>query len=135
MTWAPYAVQAVGSLVSGVSQYSQAKSQAVYAKANAGIAEQQAQSQAQAIREKARRLSGQNRAAMGASGVDISGSFLDALADSDIDAELDARTALWNGKIEAMSQRGQARAAKARGESALVNGIFGAGTSALRAFE
>ena len=135
MTWAPYAIQAVGSLVSGVSQYSQAKSQAAYARTNATLAEQQAQSQAQVIREKARRLSGQNRVAIGASGVDISGSFLDALADSDIDAELDARTALWNGKIEAMNQRGQARAAKARGESALVKGIFGAGTSALRAFE
>jgi hypothetical protein len=128
MTWIPVAAaatQAVGSIVSGVSQYGQARSQARYADTNAEIAEQQADSQAAVIREKARRLSGQNRAAIGASGVDISGSFLDALADSDIDAELDAQTALWNGKLEAMNQRGT---------SALVGGIFGAGTSALSGF-
>jgi hypothetical protein len=137
MTWIPIAaaaVSAAGSLVSGISQYGQGKSQARYADANAGIAEQQADSQAAVIREKARRLSGQNRAAIGASGVDISGSFLDALADSDIDAELDAQTALWNGKLEAMNQRGQAKAARAVGTSALVGGIFGAGTSALSGY-
>jgi hypothetical protein len=137
MTWVPIAaaaVQSVGSLVSGVSQYSQAKSEAAYARTNAGLAEQQAQSQAQVIREKAHRLSGQNRAAIGASGVDISGSFLDALADSDIDAELDVQTALWNGKLDAMNQRAQAKASKAAGRSALVGGIFGAGTSAASGF-
>lgn len=137
MTWAPLAVaavQAVGSVVSGISQSSQAKSQAAYAKANAGLAEQQAESQAAVIREKARRLSGQNRAAIGASGVDISGSFLDALADSDIDAELDAQTARWNGKLEAMNQRGQANASRASGRSALVGGVFGAGSSAVSGF-
>jgi len=137
MTWVPIAAAAataIGSVVSGVSQYSQAKSQAAYANANAGIAEQQAETQAQAIREKARRLSGQNRAAIGASGVDLAGSFLDALADSDINAELDAQTALWNGKIEAANQRAQAKAAKSGGRSALVGGIFGAGTSAISGF-
>jgi hypothetical protein len=137
MTWVPIAaaaVSAAGSLVSGVSQAGRARSQARYADANAGLAEQQAASQASLIREKARRLSGQNRAAIGASGADISGSFLDALQDSDIDAELDAQMALWNGKLEAMNQRGQAKAARASGSSALVQGIFGAGTRALSAF-
>jgi len=137
MTWVPIAaaaVSAAGSLVSGVSQYSQGKSEAAYASTNARLAAQQAQSQAQVIREKARRLSGQNHAAIGASGVDISGSFLDAIADSDIDAELDAQTALWNGKIDAMNQRARAKASKAAGRSALVGGIFGAGTSAVSGF-
>jgi hypothetical protein len=137
MAWAPIAmaaVQAVGSIVSGVSQNAQAKSQARYAKANAGLAEQQGQSQAQVIREKARRLSGQNRAMIGASGVDLAGSFLDALADSDIDAELDAQTALWNGKLEARNYRAQAKASKAAGSSALVGGFFGAGTSAMSGY-
>jgi hypothetical protein len=134
MTWAPIAmaaVQAVGSMVSGISQRSQARSQAAYAKANAGLAEQQAESQAQVIREKARRIAGQNRAAIGASGVDLAGSFLDALADSDINSELDAQTALWNGKLEARNYRAQAKASKAAGGSALVGGFFGAGTSAI----
>src|SRR4051812_48559956 len=137
MTWIPVAAaaaQAVGSVVSGVSQYSRAKTEAAYANTNADLATQQAESQAQVIREKARRLSGENRAAIGASGVDISGSFLDAIADSDIDAELDAQTALWNGKLEAMNQRGQARASRSAGTSALIGGIFGAGTAALSGY-
>jgi len=135
--WAPIAMaamQAVGSIVSGISQSQQAKGQAAYARANAEIAEQQAASQASAIREKARRLSGQNRALIGASGVDLAGSFLDSLADSDINAELDAQTALWNGKIEAMNARGQASAAKRAGTAALIGGFFGAGSSAMSGY-
>ncbi len=122
MTWVPIAaaaVSAAGSLVSGISQHSRAKTEAAYANTNAGLAEQQAESQASVIREKARRLSGQNRAAIGASGVDISGSFLDALADSDIDAELDAQTALWNGKLEAMNYGTEAKALSSRDAATL----------------
>jgi hypothetical protein len=137
MTWAPIAaaaVSAAGSLVSGVSQYGQAKSQAAYVKANADLAEEQGESEAALIREKARRLSGQNRAAIGASGVDISGSFLDALADSDIDAELDAQTALWNRKAEASNYRARAAQSRASGFGALISGGLGAGSEALTGY-
>ena len=137
MTWAPIAVaavQAVGSVVSGISQHAQAQSEANVARANADLAEQQGASEAQAIREKARRLAGENRAAAGASGVDISGSFLDALSDSDINAELDAQTALWNSKTEATNGRGQAKASSAAGSSALVGGFFGAGSAAISGY-
>ena len=137
MTWAPIAaaaVQAVGSIASGISQQNEARRQAAYANANADLAEAQGASEAQAIREKARRLAGQNRAAIGASGVDISGSFLDALSDSDINAELDAQTALWNRKIEATNGRGQAKASSAAGSSALVGGFFGAGSAAISGY-
>ena len=137
MTWIPIAgaaLSAVGSIASGISQSSEAKRQAAYADANADLAEQQAGSQAQVIREKARRLAGESRAAIGASGVDLAGSFLDALADSDIDAELDAQTALWNGKLEAMNYRAQAKSARAQGRSALIGGFFGAGTSAISGY-
>jgi hypothetical protein len=128
------AMAAVGSLVSGISQSQQAKGQAQVARANAEAADDQAASEAQAVRDKARRLSGQNRALIGASGVDISGSFLDALQDSDISSELDAQTALYNGKIQSMNYRAQASAASAAGQSALVSGIFGAGTNAMKAY-
>jgi hypothetical protein len=137
MTWVPIAaaaVSAVGSVVSGVSQFSQARSQARYADANAGLAEQQAQSQATVIREKARRLSGQNRAAIGASGVDISGSFLDALADSDINAELDAQTALWNRKVEAENYKYGTRQSRASGQGALMGGFLGVGSQAMQGY-
>jgi hypothetical protein len=131
MTWAPAVISVAGTLAAGVSQYNQAKKQAAYAKANARLAEQQGESEAALIREKARRLSGENRAAIGASGVDISGSFLDALADSDIDAELDAQTALWSSKIEETNHRTYAKALASRGKRDLMSGVFGAGTELL----
>ena len=137
MTWAPLAaaaVQAVGSVVSGIGQHQAAKSQASADKQNARLAEGQGQSEAAMIRERARRLSGQNRAAIGASGVDISGSFLDALADSDINAELDAQTALWNRKAEASNYRARAAQSRRSGTGALFGGILGAGSQALSGY-
>jgi hypothetical protein len=127
-------VGAVGSIISGVGQYSAAKSQAQADRQNARLAVEQGQSEAALIRERARRLSGQSRAAIGASGVDISGSFLDALEDSDINAELDAQTALWNRKLEASNYRARARQARASGPGALLGGILGAGSQALQGY-
>nr|ACF98018.1 hypothetical protein [uncultured bacterium 878] len=123
MTWVPIAaaaVSAAGSLISGVGQYSASKAQTKTDRQNARLAEEQGESEAALIREKARRLSGQNRAAIGASGVDISGSFLDALADSDINAELDAQTALWNRKAEASNYRARAAQSRASGLGGVV---------------
>jgi hypothetical protein len=73
-------------------------------------------------------------AAIGASGVDISGSFADALADSDINAELDAQTAKWNRDIEADNYRSRAKADRDAGFGALAGGAFGAGTQALSGY-
>jgi hypothetical protein len=128
------AVQAVGSIVSGISQNQAAKSQAKADRQNARLAVAQGESEAALIRERARRARGANLAAIGASGVDLSGSFLDALADSDINAELDAQTALWNRKVEASNYRFRARQSRASGTGALIGGFFGAGTKALSAY-
>jgi len=127
-------VGAVGSLISGVGQYSAAKAQAKADRQNASLARAQGDSEAALIRERARRLSGQNRAAIGASGVDISGSFLDALEDSDINAELDAQTAVWNHKAEASNYLARAAQSRRSGTGALLGGILGAGSEALSGF-
>lgn len=126
-------IGAVGSLISGVGQYQAGQSQAKADQQNARLALAQGQSEAAAIREKARRVSGQNRAAIGASGVDVSG-FQDALEDSDINAELDAQTALWNRKAEASNYRSRAAQSRKAGAGGLVGGIFGAGTQALSGY-
>jgi hypothetical protein len=127
-------VGAVGSIISGVGQYSAAKNQAKADRQNARLAIEQGQSEAASIRERARRMSGQNRAAIGASGVDISGSFLDALEDSDINAELDTQTALWNRKAEASNYRARAAQSRRAGAGALFGGLMGAGTEALSGY-
>lgn len=127
-------VGAVGSIISGVGQYSAAKAQAKADRQNANLARVQGESEAALIRERARRLSGQNRAAIGASGVDISGSFLDALADSDINAELDAQTTVWNRKAEASNYLARASQSRRSGAGALLGGILGAGSEALSGY-
>jgi hypothetical protein len=128
------AAAAVGTAVSAVGQYQQAKQASAVNLANAQIAQNQADSQASMIRERAKRLAGSNRAQIGASGVDISGSFMDALTDNDISSELDAQTALWNGKVQGQNYRSQAAADTAAGQGALVSGAIGAGARALGGF-
>lgn len=131
---ASMAASAVGSLVSGVSQAGQAKRAAAAGEANADEAEAQGQAQADLIRERALRLKGSNKAAIGASGVDISGSFADALSDSDISAEMDAQTAVRNSKMQANNLRSQASADRSSGTNAMIGGAFGAGTKALEGY-
>jgi hypothetical protein len=131
---ATMAVAAAGSLIQGASQASQAKRAGKVADANAEMAESQGAAEASLIREKARRLAGSNRAAIGASGVDISGSFFDALQDSDIASEMDAQTTAYNSKVQANNFRAQGKADRASGSSAMVGGVVGAGTKALQGY-
>jgi hypothetical protein len=127
-------IGAVGSIISGIGQYATSQAQAGADRQNARLAEAQGESEAGLIRERARRARGANVAAIGASGVDLSGSFLDALADSDINAELDAQTALWNRKVEASNYRTRARQARNAGVAGLVGGIMGTGTTTLSGY-
>jgi hypothetical protein len=129
--WVPAVVAAAGAIAGAVAQYGQAKNQAAYAKTNARLAEQQGESEAALIREKARRISGENRAALAATGVDISGSFLDALADSDIDAELDAQTAIWSRKLDETNYRNLAKTTLSKGQQELKSSVIGAGAKML----
>lgn len=128
------AVSMAGSLAQGASQANEAGQRASIDKQNAAISEQQGQSEADAIRVKARRIAGENRAAIGASGVDISGSFLDALQDADIESELDAQTAEYNGRAQARNYRMQASADKSGEAAGYIGGVTnaaGAGTQAV----
>jgi hypothetical protein len=122
MTWIPNTIY----------QSNRTKNEIATARGNARLAEQEGESMAANIREKARQLAGQNRVMAGASGVDISGSFLDALADTDINAELDAQTALWSSKIEAEKYRATARDLRARRRVDQMGGLFDSAAGALQ---
>jgi hypothetical protein len=122
MSWIP----------NSIYQSNRAKNEIAAAKANARLAERGGENEAAQIREKARRLAGENRAVAGASGVDISGSFLDALADNDISAELDAQTALWNRKMEVENYRATARDLQARRKAEQMGGVFDSAAGALQ---
>jgi hypothetical protein len=134
--WAPLAaagIGAAGSAISAVGQYSSSRSAAAADEQNADLAIQQGQSEASIIRERAGRAAGANRAAIGGSGVDVSG-FDDALMDSATNAELDAQTALWNRKTEAANYRSRARQSRSAGAGAIVGGVLGAGAQALSGY-
>lgn len=126
------AASAAGSLISGVSQSLQARDAAAYDSANARIVRQQSAAAADLTREKALRLGGQQRAAVGASGVALDGSsFADAMDDSAVNAELDALTEEYGGRLQARNYRAQAAARRSEAKGALVQGVFGAGAKAL----
>lgn len=128
-------VGAAGSIVSGFAQSAQARREAAIYDANAELARQQAAAQAAATRNRAIRLHGQQQVAAGASGLSLAGSsFADAMADSDIEAELDAQTQIYNGRLEARNYRLRAGEARGEADGAIYDGLFGAGSEALTGF-
>lgn len=127
-------IAAVGSIVSGISQNSAAKANAKASDNAAEVAQDQAARRADAIRQNAHRLRGEQSAAYGASGVTQEGSPFSVMQDSEYEAELDALTATYEGKIQADSLKAQGRAQRRSGHEAVVAGVVGAGTAALSGY-
>jgi hypothetical protein len=128
-------MQMAGSIVSGYAQSAKDKEEAAYDAANAKIAEQQAAADAAATRNQAVRVRGEERAAAGASGIALAGSsFADAMADSDTEAELDAQTQEYNGRLQSRNYRRAAQVARSNASGDVIGGYFGAGTDALGTF-
>ncbi len=125
-------LQMAGSIVSGYAQSAKDKEEAAYDAANAKLAEQQAAADAAATRNQAIRVRGQQRAAAGASGIALEGSsFADAMADSDIEAELDAQTLDYNGRLQSRNYRRAAQAVRSNARGDVIGGYVGAGTDVL----
>lgn len=71
------------------------------------------------------------RAAYGASGVSLEGSPLDVLENSAAEAELDALTIRYKGKVGAMGSESEAATQRARASNAKTEGYYNAGTALL----
>lgn len=125
---------AVGSLVGGFAQAAADRRDAAIADQNADIAEDQARARQDMIRREARKLKGAQRAAAGAAGITLDGSAFDVMEDSAIEAELDALTAGYEGKLEARAYRSAAAAKRYSARSALFEGVTGAGAQALSGY-
>lgn len=105
---------------------------------NAQWARQTANSDARLQETQNKRMLGSQIAAIGASGVDMSGSPLDLLAEtvseSKIQEENTRRTGQFNAQgyqFQADSMRSQAAATRRAGNAQMVGGLFSAGTSLL----
>lgn len=122
---ASLALAAVGAAVSAAGAIQQGQAQKKMAQYNARVAEDTARYQAERQQDKVQRLMGAARVAVNKSGLAMSGSPLDVLADSAMQSELDHQAILRQGAAQAAMDRFQ-------GSQAARAGYFGAATALLQ---
>lgn len=121
------AVQAVGSAVGGMAAYETGKYNRDASNTMATEAERDGTVEEARIRDAARMAIGQQVAAQGSNGFQQgTGSAIDALTQSQINATLDALTARRQATAKARGLRIQGAQAYAAGSNAMVQGMFGA---------
>ena len=102
-------------------------------KLEAGAALQQADAAEEAKRRSSREFFGRQRAAIAQSGLGVGGSVLDVVADSELNAELDALNIRYEGATRATSLRNQSAIESMLGKAAKKQGRIGAVASLLSA--
>lgn len=126
------AVQMAGAVVKGVAGYQAGKYNRAAARSEAISVERQGVAEEARIREAARMAMGQQLAAQAENGFQIgTGSALDALNQSAVNATLDALTARRSAASKARSVRAGGEVAYAQGKNALVGELIGAGSTAV----
>jgi hypothetical protein len=125
------AVGTVSSLEAASAQEKAQKYNAAVARNQAQSAQQQAQMEANRIRQHNRLIAGKQRSAILKSGVDISGSAVDVMYDSAIQGEWDALIALYTGKMQSDNLEASARLSQFQGSTARQMGYYNAGNSIL----
>lgn len=123
-------LQVLGIVSQGNAAQAAARSNAVNARRDAELARQQAIEDEKAFRNAVLREAGLNIAAIGASGLQMTGSALDALADNARQAEQDALRIRMGAEIEAVRFSRQIRAERlAGGEAGRAASLLAAGTA------
>lgn len=127
------AVQAVGNMVGGIASYETGKYNRAASNTMAIEAERDGVVAESRIRDSARQAIGQQVAAQGSNGFQQgTGSAIDALTQSQINATLDALTARRQAVSRARGLRIQGAQAFAAGSNAYVQGMFGAAASGVQ---
>jgi hypothetical protein len=125
-------VSAAGAIAQGNASKAAANYNAAVARQNADIARANAAADADKQERQGRLLAGKQRAATGASGITPEGSPLEVMADSALEAELDALTTRYRGELQARSSGQDARLQGMRGSADQTAGYIGAGTALLK---
>lgn len=126
------AVKAVGSIVNGAASYEAGKYNKKVAEQNAISAEREGAANVARIREAARQAMGNQVGAQAANGFQIgTGSALDSLTESQINATLDALNARREAQSRAIGYRVQGAQAMAAGKNAYTAGLFNAASTVL----
>lgn len=124
-------LQAFGDVRQGQEANAVANSNANAEQINAEVAAKEAALREQTKRAETRRILSAARARQGASGLAMSGSFLDVQAESARNAELDALTIRYGGKVDQTRSRNEQRLLKASGKNAVTGSYLNAATSLL----
>jgi hypothetical protein len=125
------AMGALGARREGQEAAAAANANASAEEINAAVARKEAGLREQQQRAQTRRILSRGRALQGASGLAMSGSFLDVAAANAEQGELDALTLRYGGQIEEARSKSQARLDRARGKHARQAGNLNAFTSIL----
>ncbi len=122
-------IQAAAEWRKGVAGFEQSTYNARVAKQNARIAEADGAAEQAAIRREARAAMGSAIAQQGASGIQLgTGSALDVLNESALNAELNAMAARRVATIRGQGLRAEAKMHRRSATQALIGGAIGAGS-------
>ncbi len=119
------------AVASGYQQNQQAKGEADLANANAETAAQQANAAEETQRRRNRSILARQRAAIAESGIGFGGSAERLQQDSAVQAELDALSVRYEGRLRGLGFQNEARFARSRGRAAVTSGWLSAAGSLL----
>jgi hypothetical protein len=124
-------VSAVGVVAGAAAQANAAEYEAKLADRNAQIIRQQTDAEVSDQRRQNRRRLAAIRAQYGASGLDFSGSALDVLDDSALEAELDVSRIKYQGSLRALEQNDRSQLKRMEAKSAWAAAPIGVASSLL----
>lgn len=124
-------VGAYASVSAGQARSDAAKYNAAVAKNNARASQEQANFEANRIRDRNRRFAAKQRNAVLASGITLSGTSQDLIADSATQGELDVLSVLYTGDVASMNQKARAKLFGLEADDARRAGKIGAASSLL----
>lgn len=126
-------LDAVGAIGSGIAQQNAAEYNAAVDRNNAIQANQAAQQQAAAKEQEVQSRLGTEKAAYGASGVDVSqGTPVAVMSNTAAQGKLDAMTLLYGGHVRANADLNAARLAQYEGDVASTTGYIDATAGLLK---
>lgn len=126
------AMQMAGNVIGGIASYESGKYNRSMSRTEAVEQERAGTVEESRIREAARAAIGEQLAAQGANGFQQgTGSAIDALTQSQINATLDALTVRQSAAAKARAARVQGDIAYASGSNALMQGLLGGASSAV----
>jgi DNA-binding helix-hairpin-helix protein with protein kinase domain len=129
----PFVLTAAGSLVQGIGGMSAANANAKRATMQAREEEVSTAAEIRRMRDEQRAVIGEQLAAQVSNGLEGgTGTALDALRQSQIEAALDVMEMRRQGAMRAAGLRQEAKDSKRAGRFALLEGVLGAGSSVLK---